>query len=157
MRIESELLTHILKKGAFVNYNDIAKAGFIYCGGTPATYTCYQCNQSIYGSLHLTQPSEAHIIKNHIRWNTDCKHLTNYYHTDDIGPGPFYHETADSCETTERRIEHNLKQIAKTELAEELAKIGFIILGRHETEMLITCFKCHYYQYIIPDTDNIKQ
>lgn len=70
---------------------------------------------------------------------------------------PFYHEIADPCETTERRIEHNLKQIAKTELAEELAKIGFIILGSHETEMLITCFKCHYDQFIIPDTDYIKQ
>lgn len=145
------------QKGAFVNYNDIAKAGFIYCGSTPTTYTCYQCNQSIYGSFHLTQPSEEHIIKNHIRWNTDCKHLTKYYRTDVIGPVLFYHETADPCETTERRIEHNLKQLAKTKLAEELAKIGFIIIGSHETEMLITCFKCHYYQFIIPDTDYIIQ
>lgn len=147
------------QKGAFVNYNEIAKAGFIFCGGTPTTYTCFQCNQSmyIYGSLHLKQPSEAHIIKNHIRWNTDCKHLTKYYQTDDIGPGLFYDEIADPCETTERRIEHNLKQTANTELAEELAKIGFVILAGHETEMLITCFKCHYYQYIIPDTDYIKQ
>lgn len=147
------------QKGAFVNYNEIAKAGFIFCGGTQTTYTCYQCNQSmyIYGSLHLTQPSEAQIIKNHIRWNTDCKHLTKYYKTDDIGPGLFYDEIADPCQTTERRIERNLKQTANTELAEELAKIGFIILTGHETEMLITCFKCHYYQYIIPDTDYIKQ
>lgn len=151
------------QKGAFVNYNEIAKAGFIFCGGTPTTYTCYQCNQSmyIYGSLHLTKPSEARIIKNHIRWNTDCKHLTKYYQTDDIGPGLFYDEIADEmadpCETTERRIEHNLKKTANKEFAKELAKIGFIILAGHETEMLITCFKCHYYQYIIPDTDYIKQ
>lgn len=143
------------QKGAFVN--EIAKAGFIYCGGTPMTYACYQCNQTIFGKLHEKQPTEEHMHRLHIKWNTDCKHLRKYYQTDLINPMRLNHEIDHPCETTERRIEHNLKQIAKTELAEELAKIGFIILGSHETEMLITCFKCHYYQYIIPDTDYIKQ
>lgn len=143
------------QKGAFVN--EIAKAGFIYCGGTPMPYACYQCNQTIFGKLHEKQPTEEHMHRLHIKWNTDCKHLRKYCRTDLINPMRLNHEIDHPCETTERRIEHNLKQIAKTELAEELAKIGFIILGNHETEMLITCFKCHYYQYIIPDTDYIKQ
>lgn len=143
-------------KGEFID--EIAKAGFIYCGSS-MTCTCYQCNQSIFGELHKLQPSEEFMIKHHITWNTDCKHLRKYYGTDIIDPAPLYHERDDPCETTESRIAHNLHVIetAKTKLAVELAKVGFVILVVFETGMLVACFKCHYYHYIIPDIDYIKQ
>lgn len=136
----------------------MAKAGFIYCGSSK-TCTCYQCNQSIFGELHKLQPSEEFMIKHHITWNTDCKHLRKYYGTDIIDPAPLYHETVDPCETTESRIAHNLHVIetAKTMLAVELANVGFIILVGSVTDMLIACFKCHYYHCFNPDSDNIKQ
>lgn len=142
------------QKGAFVN--EIAKAGFIYCGGTPMTYACYQCNQTIFGRLHETQPSEEHMIRQHIKWNADCKHLRKY-RTDLIKPTPLYHEIDDPCETTESRIKHNLNETIITELAVELANVGFIILVVSVTDMLIACFKCHYYHCFNPDSDNIKQ
>lgn len=142
--------------GEFIQ--EMAKAGFIY-SGSPITYTCYSCNQSIYGDFSKSKTSEISMIEDHILWNTDCEHLkTNYEFPTDVKPSTLIcHDTDDFCDTTDDRIEFSLTRTTNIDLASELANLGFVVIAEYGADTLTSCFKCKCIYWLHEDTDLKKQ